>query len=251
MRQELVDGVLLLTLDRPEVLNALDDATLDELLDAWARAAATDVRAVVLTGAGRAFCAGADLTAPSRAPDELAANQRARYNANALAVAALDRPVVAAVNGHAIGAGLALACAADVRIASDRAAFRPAFAAIGAVPDAGASWSIPRLIGHGRALDWFCSSRSIDAAEALAWGLVTEVVARGDLLDRAMARASELATLPGRAVALTKALLGTGAATDLAGQLEREAEAQRIAAADPARADARRAAARHRQEERT
>lgn len=238
--------VVIVTLNRPAVLNALDDETFDELLVVWEKVAASDVGAVVLTGAGRSFSAGADLSAPMRSPEELGENQRIRFNANVLAMAQLSCPIVAAVNGHAIGAGLGLACIADVRIGSEHAVFKPAFSSIGAVPDAGTSWSVPRLIGAGRAFDWFCSNRSCDAAQALAWGLVNEIVPAEELLVTAEARARELAALPQLAVALTKQLLGSKSSPNLADQLEREVAAQQRAAADPARAEARARAARGR-----
>jgi 2-(1,2-epoxy-1,2-dihydrophenyl)acetyl-CoA isomerase len=149
--ERLVGSVLVVTLDRPEVLNALDDRTLDALLETWGRVSSADVGAVVLTGAGRAFCAGADMNGPVRDAQELAENQRTRYNANALTLSESTWPVIAAVNGLAVGAGLALAAMCDIRIASETAFFRTGFASLGAVPDAGASWSIPRLIGVGRA----------------------------------------------------------------------------------------------------
>jgi 2-(1,2-epoxy-1,2-dihydrophenyl)acetyl-CoA isomerase len=238
------DGpVLTVTLNRPEVLNALDDALLDELTGVWLEARRPDVRAVVVTGAGRAFCAGADLGAPVRDPDAIAENTRKRYNGHALALDAVGAPVIAAVNGAAVGAGLSLACAADLRIASDRARFKPGFVAIGAVPDAGASSFVPRLIGPSRAFDWLCSDRMLDAEEALAWGLVNEVVPHDGLLEHAAERAADLAAMPGRGVELTKRLL-TGATTrSLADQLELEAQAQTEAVADPARTVARAAVA--------
>jgi 2-(1,2-epoxy-1,2-dihydrophenyl)acetyl-CoA isomerase len=241
VRLERDDDVLVIELHRPDVLNALDDALLDALLSAWAEAAAPDVRAVVLAGAGRAFCAGADLRQPARPPAEIVANQRRRYSAQALAMVGLAKPIVAAVHGAAVGAGLALACAADVRIASDRAMFLPGFAGIGAVPDAGASWTVPRLIGHARAFDWFASSKRLGATEALAWGLVNEVVPADQVQIRARQRAAELAACPGSGLARTKGLLTDVEA--LAAQLAAEERAQGIAAADPARTEARRAVA--------
>ena len=232
-------GVLTVTLNRPEVLNALDDAMLDELIDVWQRAHDPGVRAVVVTGAGRAFCAGADLRAPQRDVAEIAHNTRARYNPMALALAGVPVPVIAGVNGPAVGAGLSLACAADIRIASERADFRPGFVNVGAVPDAGASFFVPRLVGYSRALDWLCSSRVLSAEEASAWGLVNEVVPHDQLLDRVQERAVELAAMPGRAVELTKQLLARTSIRVLAEQLELEVAQQTQAVADPDRARAR------------
>jgi 2-(1,2-epoxy-1,2-dihydrophenyl)acetyl-CoA isomerase len=231
------DGpVLLVTLNRPESLNALDDNLLDRLLDAWSAAAADDVRAVVLAGAGRAFCAGADMKVPPRLPAELAANQRKRYSSQVRAMTALPKPIVAAVHGAAVGAGLALAAACDLRIASSSATFLPGFASIGAVPDAGASYTVPRLIGAGRTFEWFTSGRTLSAPEALSWGLVDEIVEDDGARSRACERATALAELPGEGVALTKRLL---MASGLDAALAAEEAAQAKAAAHPDRLAAR------------
>jgi 2-(1,2-epoxy-1,2-dihydrophenyl)acetyl-CoA isomerase len=238
------DGpVMVVMLNRPSARNALDDAMLDELLDAWTAARATEIRVVVLAASGTAFCAGADIRAPARDGAAIATNLRRRYNPNILAMAGLDKPIVAAVNGPAAGAGLSLACAADIRIASERASFVPAFARIGSVPDAGASYFLPRLVGVGRAYDWLCAGHALGASEALAWGLVNEVVAHDDLVDRAMLRAAELAATVGEAAGLTKRLLRHSAASTLAEQLEHEARAQATAVAVPGRSEARAAVA--------
>jgi 2-(1,2-epoxy-1,2-dihydrophenyl)acetyl-CoA isomerase len=241
------DGpVLTVTLDRPERLNALDDAGFDALRAAWTVAADDAVRAVVVTGAGRGFCAGQELAGPARDVEAIGRNLRERYHPHVLAMAALDKPVIAAVNGPAAGAGLSLAGAADLRIASERAVFVPGFVTIGAVPDAGGGWFLLRLLGYSRAFDWLCSSRRLSAVEALEWGLVDEVVAHDDLLPRAAARAAELAAYPGRAVALTKRLLGGGLQMSLTEYLAAEAVAQEEAVAAPGRAEARATAvARH------
>ena len=226
---EEVGDVLIATMNRPPVLNALDDGLLDALLALWEHAAEKAVGAVVLTGAGRGFCSGADQRAPRRTGEELAENQRHRYNANVLAMAALDCPVIAAVNGVTAGAGLSLACAADVRIAAEGATFVPSFAAAGVVPDMGASWMLPQLIGRGRALDWLCSTRALDAREALAIGLVSEVVTPSAVVDRSVERAAELCRLPAGVVGLTKHLVAAGCDAALRGQLEREVQAQQSA----------------------
>jgi 2-(1,2-epoxy-1,2-dihydrophenyl)acetyl-CoA isomerase len=241
------DGsVLIVTLDRPDRLNALDDAGFDALRAAWAVAADETVRAVVVTGAGRGFCAGQELAGPARDVAAIGRNLRERYHPHVMAMAALDKPVIAAVNGPAAGAGLSLACAADLRIASERAVFVPGFVTIGAVPDAGGGWYLVRLLGYSRAFDWLCSSRRVSAVEALEWGLVDEVVPHDDLLARAAARAAELAAYPGRAVALTKRLLDGAQQVPLAEYLRAEAIAQEEAVAAPGRTEARAAeVARH------
>jgi 2-(1,2-epoxy-1,2-dihydrophenyl)acetyl-CoA isomerase len=196
------------------------------------------VRAVVITGAGRSFCSGVDIRSP-RQPTGRAGGLRAIFNPYVLAIASLQKPVIAAVNGAAAGAGLALACAADLRIASNAARFVPAFAKIGVIPDAGASYFVPRLIGHGRAFEWLTSSTALSVERALDWGLVNEVVAPEDLADAAHARAAALAAMPGIGVGLTKVLLNEAYSATLAQQLEREAELQSAAITAPGRAAAR------------
>jgi 2-(1,2-epoxy-1,2-dihydrophenyl)acetyl-CoA isomerase len=238
------DGaVLIVTMNRPAALNSLDDDTLDALLEVWTCARASEIRAVVLTGSGRAFCAGADIRTPARAPAEIATNLRRRYNPNILAMRDLEKPIVAAVNGAAAGAGLSLALAADLRIASDRAAFVPAFARIGSVPDAGASYFLARLLGESRAYDWLTSDRKLLAEAALEWGLVNEVVPHEHLIVRALDRAHSLADLPGEAASLTKRLLRSSGTSTLAQQLEHEVGAQAEAVAAPGRDRARSAVA--------
>src|SRR5438128_958899 len=169
-------AVLTITLNRPDVLNALNAATHKALAAALKEARADDVRAVVITGAGRGFCVGQDLTEFRDATGDIADRLRASYHPNILAIRALGKPVIAAVNGAAAGAGLSLACACDIRIAADAAVFVPAFVNIGLVPDSGGSFFIARLLGSARAFEWMTSGRTLTAAEAQAWGLVSEVV---------------------------------------------------------------------------
>ncbi len=232
-------AVLLVTLNRPESLNAFTAELHRDLSDAWHEAANAEVRAVVLTGSGRGFCAGADLHSPP-APDALGHHTlRHTFNAHTLAMAALDKPVIAAVNGAAAGAGLSLACAADIRVAASTAKFVPAFVDIGLVPDAGGSWFITHLLGYARAFEWLASNRRLDATEALAWGLVGEVLEPQLLLERALQLAGQLAAKPGSAVGLTKRLLAQAARNSLAEQLEAEVAMQNLAVRDPDRIRAR------------
>lgn len=232
------DGaVTVVTLGRPDVLNALDAATIDELTQLFERGLDTGVRCLVLTGSGRAFCAGADLKS-ARTPGGVR-GLRDGYNPMMLAVAALDVPVVAAVNGVAAGSGLSLACAADIRIASTQSAFVPSFSTIGLVPDAGATYFVPRLVGHSRAFWWLAGGQRWDAGEALRHGLVDEVVDHDRLTERTLEAAHELANRPGAAVALTKRALASAARRHLAEQLELEADLQQQALAAPGRAQAR------------
>ena len=184
------------------------------------------MRAVVLTGAGRGFCVGQDLAELREGDRDVAALLREGWNRHALGLRRLEKPVLAAVNGTAAGAGVSLACACDLRIAADSAVFVPAFINVGLVPDTGGSWLVPRLVGYARAFDWFCSGRRLDAEEALAWGLVSEVVPGDAALARTQERAAELAALPTRAIAMTKRLLEGAAGARLEAQLEREAQLQ-------------------------
>lgn len=232
-------AVLLVTLNRPESLNAFNAELHRELSDAWHEASDPQVRAVVLTGAGRGFCAGADLNSPP-APETLGhSTLRHTFNAHTLAMAGLDKPVIAAVNGAAAGAGLSLACAADIRLAASSAKFVPAFVDIGLVPDAGGSWFITRLLGYSRAFSWLASNRRLGADEAREWGLVSEVLSAELLLGHALDMAAQLANKPGLAVGLTKRLLAQAARNSLAEQLESEVTLQNMAVLDPGRALAR------------
>lgn len=233
------DGnVLVVTLNRPELMNALDGATVDALSRAWIRATEPDVRAVVLTGAGRGFCAGADIRSP-RPADGRPAGLRHTYNPMVLQLAELKVPVVAAINGTAAGAGLALACAADLRIMSGEAKLVPSFAAIGLIPDAGGTYFLTRLLGYSRAFDWLSSGRPLLAPEALEMGLANVVVAPEEVRERAVARAHELAAMPGLGVPLLKEALGRAVTGSLAEQVDLEARLQEQALAAPGRAEAR------------
>jgi 2-(1,2-epoxy-1,2-dihydrophenyl)acetyl-CoA isomerase len=218
-------AVLTITLNRPEVLNALDRATNDALRAALAEAAKPSVRAVVLTGAGRGFCSGQDLNELRTGALDLGDRLREQHNRNVLAIRALEKPVIAAVNGPAAGGGLALALACDVRIAADAATLVPSFLGVGLAPDAGATWHARRLLGAGRAFEWLSTGRSLSAAEAQAWGLVSEVVPAGELEARTAEIAELFAAMPTRAVWETKRLLDSAETATLTDQLELEAAA--------------------------
>jgi 2-(1,2-epoxy-1,2-dihydrophenyl)acetyl-CoA isomerase len=218
-------AVLTITLNRPDVLNAFDDAMHDGLRSALDQAGDDAVRAVVITGAGRGFCVGQDVSALTD-PDAIGELLRRRYNRNMLALRSLRKPVIAAVNGAAAGAGLALAAACDVRISAHTAVFVPAFANIGLVPDSGATYFLTRILGPARALEWMASGRRLSGEEALGWGLVSELVSADALARRAAALADELAALPTAAIALHKQLFDRAPANTLADQLELEASLQ-------------------------
>lgn len=222
-------AVMTITLNRPEVLNAFDEEMHDRLGAALKEARAADVRAVVLTGAGRGFCVGQDLTAFREESGDIGARLRKLYHPNVLAIRALEKPVIAAVNGAAAGAGLSFACACDIRIAADSATFVPAFISVGLVPDSGGSFFVSRILGYARAFEWLTSGRKLSAAEAHSWGLVSEVVEAERLPGRAGELAAELAAMPTRGIGLTKRLLDGAAGRTLEEQLEREAQLQAVA----------------------
>ena len=229
-----VDGpVATLTLDRPEALNALTVPVKVALRDAL-ESLADDrvVRAVILTGAGRAFCAGQDLAereAPDAAP--LDVEVRERYNPIIRAIRSMGQPVIAAVNGVAAGAGASLALACDLRIAAEEARFVLAFGRIGLVPDSGATWFLPRLVGPAKAAELALVGDAVDAAEALGIGLVSKVVPGDQLLNEARTLAGRLAEAAPLALALTKEALQRSATIDLDEALEGEAKLQGIAGA--------------------
>ena len=221
------DGaVLTITLNRPDVLNALNRAMHDGLAAALKDARDPEVRAVVVTGAGRGFCVGQDLKEFSEASGEIADRLRGSYHPNIRALRALEKPVIASVNGPAAGAGLSLAAACDLRIASDSATFVPAFISIGLVPDSGGTFFIARLLGSARAFEWMTSGRPLAAAEAHGWGLVSEVVEADSLAERTAELAASLAVMPTRAIGMTKRLFAAAPTNTLEEQLELEAQLQ-------------------------
>ena len=224
------DGaVQTITLNRPEKMNAFTRGMHAALREALKEARDPEVRAVVVTGAGRAFCAGQDLTEFSDLGD-VGDGLRETYHPNVLAVRALEKPVIAAVNGACAGAGLSFACACDIRIAADDAAFVPGFVGIGLIPDAGGTYFIHRLLGAPRAFEWMSSNRRLSAAEAHAWGLVSEVVDADALVVRAAELAAFYAELPTRGIGLTKRLFDHADTATLDEQLEMEAQLQAAAA---------------------
>jgi 2-(1,2-epoxy-1,2-dihydrophenyl)acetyl-CoA isomerase len=229
-----VDGpVAILTLDRPEALNALTvpvKVALRQSLESLA--GDRTVRAVILTGAGRAFCAGQDLAERER-PDAapLDVEVRERYNPIIRALRSMGQPVIAAVNGVAAGAGSSLAFACDLRIAAEEARFVLAFGRIGLVPDSGATWFLPRLVGPAKAAELALVGDTVDAAEALRLGLVSMVVPGDQLQAEARALAGRLADGAPLALALTKEALQRSMTITLDEALDGEAKLQGIAGA--------------------
>jgi 2-(1,2-epoxy-1,2-dihydrophenyl)acetyl-CoA isomerase len=222
-------AVLTITLNRPDVLNAFNGAMHKGFSAALKEARGPGVRAVVVTGAGRGFCVGQDLTEFKEAAGDIGSRLRDTYHQNVIAIRALEKPVVAAVNGAAAGAGMSLACACDLRLAADSASFVPAFVNIGLVPDSGGSYFVTRILGPARAFEWLASGRKLTAAEAHAWGLVSEVVETDALAARAADVAARFAALPTRAVGMTKRLIDHAPNATLEQQLEREADLQTAA----------------------
>jgi 2-(1,2-epoxy-1,2-dihydrophenyl)acetyl-CoA isomerase len=224
------DGVAEITLNRPQVFNSIDSALAAQLREALGRAE-SEARAVLLTGADRAFCAGADLKSleagyvSGEAP-ALGRMIEADFNPVIRDLVGLPLPVIAAVNGAAAGAGVGLALAADLRIASSRASFTMAFVKVGLVPDSGTSWTLARAVGQSRALELAMSGRQVKADEALAIGLVHRVAEPDALLDEARAWAVEYAAGPTLAYAATKRLLLDASAATFEAALHAEGPEQ-------------------------
>ncbi|MBI3750781.1 MAG: enoyl-CoA hydratase/isomerase family protein [Chloroflexi bacterium] len=231
VRTETVDGVATVTLDRPAALNALTIPMKQELLAAL-RSIERDraVRAVILTGAGRAFCAGQDLRERLE-PDapSLGEELRERYNPIVRAMRGLSKPIIGAINGVAAGAGASLAFACDLRIAAEGASFVLAFGRLGLIPDTGATWTLPRLVGPSRAMAMALLNEPVAAAEAERMGIVLKVVPGEALLDEARALARRLVESAPIGVALTKRALNAAFDRDLEAALAYEAYLQDLA----------------------
>lgn len=222
-------AVLTITLNRPDVYNAINREMHAALGEALSKAADPEIRAVVLTGAGRGFCSGQDLREFTELPGSIRDTLEQTYHPNIRAIRALEKPVIAAINGACAGAGLSLACACDVRIASSEASFVPGFVGIGLVPDAGSTWFVHRLLGFSRAFEWMVSNRRLSADEALIWGLVSEEIPAERFGKRVEDLAEWYSELPTRAVAMTKQLFEHAYTASLDEQLELEAALQQAA----------------------
>lgn len=241
---EISDGVATLTLNRPERKNALDVAIREEIADALTRVRGSDaVRSLVLTGAGGDFCAGGDIRAMA-AGDITAEAGRARIqdvHAWLHPLLTWERPVITAVDGAAYGAGFGIALAGDFILATPRARFCASFMRVGLVPDGGLFYTLPRMVGLLRAKELLLSARELDAATALEWGMVSEVIAAESLLARARAMALSFAGASATGIGLIKSALARSFDSDLASMLAVEAAAQGIAfSTDYHRAAARR-----------
>jgi 2-(1,2-epoxy-1,2-dihydrophenyl)acetyl-CoA isomerase len=221
-----------IALNRPHVFNAIDGVLVQDLIDALKDANEdTEIGAIVLTGEGKAFCSGQDLhdqSALQKEGDEFALGKsvRERYNPLIQAFFEVEKPMIAAVNGTAAGAGCSLALACDFRFITPKTRFVEAFVRIGLVPDSGSSYFLPRLVGLGRALEIAMTGRDVKAEEAIQIGLATRLVEEESLIDEALLFGKELAQGPVKAISLTKKAIYNGMECTLEDALEFEAEAQ-------------------------
>jgi 2-(1,2-epoxy-1,2-dihydrophenyl)acetyl-CoA isomerase len=238
---ETADGLATITFNRPDAMNALNTEAKVALRDAVQRAAADPaVRAVLLTGNGRAFCVGQDL---KEHIGSLAADRenpgsggtwttvREHYNPTVTAITSMPKPVVAAVNGVAAGAGASLAFACDLRILADTAAFNTSFAGVALTADSGASWTLPRLVGHAKAMELLLFPQTIPAAQAQELGLANQVVPAAELAETALALARGLAEGPTVAYAAIKESVAYAASRSMPEALAKEDELQSRAGA--------------------
>ena len=223
------DAVALLTIARPDRLNALSGQTVDELRHAVGETAHSGARCLLLVGEGRGFSSGADLAGEGELPEDAGAALDKHFNPLVEALFALPIPVVAAVNGPAAGAGCSLALAADIVIAARSAYFLQAFVNIGLVPDAGATWLLPRLVGRARALEMMMLGERIPADQAEQWGMISRVVDDDALATEAMALATRLARGPTVALGRIRRLARDSAQSSLSAALAAERVAQREA----------------------
>lgn len=234
IQYEVADAVATITLNRPEAMNALTTPMMDEMKAAL-KAADKDnnVRAVLLTGAGKGFCSGADLAAIQANPNvPITEYLRDGLNALAAQIRGLDKPVIAAINGAAAGAGTSIALACDLRVASENASFVfAAFANIGLMPDGGLTYLLQRAVGTAKALELALladAKNRLNAADALAWGVVSRVVPHDTLMQEAHALAGKLAAMPTKAIAATKRAIYRAAERDLADAADYEARMQAV-----------------------
>lgn len=226
----IADGVASLTLNRPDKLNSFDRQMALEVIDALDRCAADAlVRAVLITGSGRAFCAGQDLAeaiAPGTKIEDILTTQ---YNPIVRRIRALKKPVIAAVNGVAAGAGANIAYACDLTLAAESANFIQSFINIGLIPDSGGTFTLPRLVGMQRAFGQMILAPKVSAKEAESLGMIWKALPDAELMNEATTLAKKLATMPTKAIALTKEALNRSQGGTLEAQLDVENELQTIA----------------------
>ena len=228
---DIADGVARLTLNRPDRLNSFTVQMHDEVSRALEAVSKSDARVLMLTGAGRGFCAGQDLSDRAVAPGgdgvDLGESLEKRYNPLIRRITSLELPVVCAVNGVAAGAGANIALACDIVIAARSAKFIQSFANIGLIPDSGGTWTLPRLAGQARALGLALTGEPLTAERAEAWGLIWKCVDDDKLADEAAALAAKFAAAPTKGLAATKKLMRESGARTLEAQLDVERDAQR------------------------
>jgi len=229
------DHLCTITLNRPEVYNAINDQLTKELTDAFKNAGRdTAVRVIILTGAGKAFCSGQDLADLKQKYVEgytphLGDDLRKRYNPLIKRMRDTPKPIIAAVNGVAAGAGCSLALACDMRLCSEYASFIEVFINVGLIPDSASTWFLPRIVGLGKALELCYTGGKIDAQEALRLNIANKLVPADELINETTKLANHLAGLPAKGIALTKRLLYQSFDNTLNEQLEAETYAQETA----------------------
>ena len=234
MSQDLIlverqDGIARITLNRPDVLNSFNDAMFDRFIEVIRDVSADrTVRAVYLTGAGRGFCAGQDISGGTPQGSYRDHLER-HWNQLALGLRAMEQPIVCAVNGVAAGAGANVALAADFVVAAEEASFIQAFINIGLVPDTAGTYILPRLVGTARAAAMLMLGEKVPAKQAFEWGMIYRVCPLASLESEAWALATKLAAMPTMALGLTKRLINAAGTNGLAEQLAAEAEAQGLA----------------------
>ena len=230
---EPIGDVLVMTLNDPSVLNAFGQKLREDMSEALDQIEASSARCLVITGAGRAFCSGANLNDPDRKTRDRAAEARGEvkgdleswYNPTFMRLRALPFPVVTAINGIAAGAGMSLALSGDIRMAAKSASFLQAFARIGLVPDCGSSWILPRLIGIARAMELSLLAERLPAETAFQWGMINRLEEDADLMPKALELAKSLASGP-KSLGLIRKMYWEGLENTYAGQLDLEAKLQ-------------------------
>jgi 2-(1,2-epoxy-1,2-dihydrophenyl)acetyl-CoA isomerase len=229
---EIGTGVARLTLNRPDRLNSFTVQMHDEVSRALEAVSKSDARVLVLTGAGRGFCAGQDLGDRAVAPGgdgvDLGESLEKRYNPLVRRLASLEMPVICAVNGVAAGAGANIALACDIVIAAKSAKFIQSFANIGLIPDSGGTWTLPRLAGQARAMGLALTGEPLTAERAEAWGMIWKCVEDDQLIAETDALASKFAAAPTKGLAATKKLIRESGTRSLPDQLDHERDAQRV-----------------------
>jgi len=229
------NGVGIITLNRPDRMNAFNDELSFQFQDALKEMEKDkEVKALILTGNGRGFCAGQDLQSRNMSHDSgerpsLGESIRRRYNPMVTKLRRMEKPIIAAVNGVAAGAGMSLALLCDYRIVTDKVTFIQSFTKVGLIPDSGSTFILPRLIGYTKAFELMLSAEKFTAQEALQFGLVNKIVAEDELMKEAVALGEKLALGPTKAFALTKRALNRAVFHDLEELLEYEAQLQEIA----------------------